>query len=281
MHLYKYIMAVLLLSFLIIQGCKKDDAVIDPAQTVDTSKPIEFQFYPKWGASPLALNTKYVTSAGDTVQFSTLKFYISEPALLDSTGKEVDIKDIDATAKVAHGSGMAIWLVDMSATTVAANGYYKFQAKGTPGKYRGVKFSVGVPFSENHKDAATQEAPLGPNSGMYWGWNPGYIFHMIEGKADSAGQQRDFGYHVGEDNRKATIRLASFVAPVTELVIAASGNYVRVDVDYSKLFQTGMVNPAGPLRPKTNVSERIHHVGPKNLADRIFANSQLMFSTQP
>jgi hypothetical protein len=271
---------VLVASLALMQGCKKDEAATAPT-TTDNSKPIELQFYPKWGAAPLALNTRYVNAAGDTVQFSTIKFYVSEPALVDSTGKEVELKDVDATAKVAHGSGLAIWLVDMSATTVAANGYYKFQVKGSPGKYRGVKFSVGVPFDENHKDAATQEEPLGPNSGMYWSWNPGYIFHKIEGRVDSAGQQKVLNYHLGEDNRKATIRLASLTAPVTEFTVGESGNVFKVDVDYSKLFVAGLNNPSLPMNTKMNVSERSHHVGPRNLADRIFANSQLMFARRP
>jgi hypothetical protein len=264
----------------VLQSCKKEETPMTPTP-VDNSKVIEMRFYPKWGTAPLTLNTRYTNAAGDTVQLSAIKFYVSEAALVDSTGKEFKLTDGDAHAKASHGSGLAIWLVDMSATTVAANGYYPFQAKGAPGKYRGVKFSVGVPFDENHKDAATQGEPLGPNSGMYWSWNPGYIFHKIEGRVDSAGQQKVLNYHLGEDNRKATIRLASFTVPVTEFVVGESNNVFKVDVDYSKLFIAGLNNPSLPMNVKMNVAERSHHVGPKNLADRIFANSQLMFAQQP
>lgn len=271
---------LLLTSLVLINGCKKDEGTTAPTP-VDNSKPIELRFYPKWGTAPLSLNTRYVNAAGDTVQFSTIKFYISETALVDTTGREILLADGDTHAKAAHGSGLAIWLVDMSATTVAANGYYKFLVKGNPGKYRGLKFSVGVPFSENHKDASTQSEPLGPNSGMYWSWNPGYIFHKIEGRVDSAGQSKVLNYHLGEDNRKAVIRLASLSGTVTEFIVGETNNIFKVDVDYSKLFTAGLNNPSLPMNVRMNPAERSHHVGPRNLADRIFANSQLMFARQP
>lgn len=217
-----------------------------------------------FGSSALTLNTPYYTSSGDTVQFTTLKFYVSEIALIDSFGVE-------------HPIG-SIHMADLSSADYTADGKVTLELEATPGFYRGLKFNVGVPFADNHKDAATQNAPLGASSGMYWSWNPGYIFHMIEGKTDSAGKSINFGWHVGEDTRNLTVRLASLTGTKTSFVVeSGKDNVFNVSADYSKLFDTGL-NPSGKLSPKNNPAERIHHVGPKNLADRIYANTSLMFS---
>jgi len=228
---------------------------------------VVLNFSGAFGASALNLNTKYTTSASDTVQFTTLKFYVSEIALIDSFGVE-------------HPIG-SIHMVDFSAADYTADGKFSLELEADPGFYRGLKFNVGVPFSENHKNAATQTAPLGASSGMYWSWNPGYIFHMIEGKTDSAGKAINFGWHVGEDTRNLTVRLATLSGTTKTSFTVESGkdNAFNVSADYSKLFDTGL-NPSGKLSPKNNVSERIHHVGPKNLADRIYANTSLIFSRQ-
>ena len=48
------------------------------------------------------------------------------------------------------------------------------------GDYVGLRFSVGVPFSENHKNAALAPAPLAQSS-LSWNWQQGYIFLRFEG----------------------------------------------------------------------------------------------------
>lgn len=48
------------------------------------------------------------------------------------------------------------------------------------GDYVGLRFSVGVPFSENHKSSALAPAPLAQSS-LSWNWQQGYIFLRFEG----------------------------------------------------------------------------------------------------
>jgi hypothetical protein len=156
--------------------------------------------------------------------------------------------------------------------------------KANPGTYRGVKFCVGVPFEENHKDAAQQSPPLGPNSDMFWGWNPGYIFHRIEGKADSALATVDFLYHIGIDNRKLTVMLANLTGASKSVfnVSATATNTFSINADYSQLFSVGM-NPPNAMLLRANPNERVTHSfgSAAALADRIFGNTQNMFSARP
>lgn len=260
------IIAITLISILFVAGCKDESDPIAPAPTTETEvHGISIRFYPKYGSSALALNKKYLNAAGDSVQMTKLMFYVSELSLIDTTGKYVAMTGLS--------------LVDFSTLT---NGYVEVKTKGPDGTYRGITFSVGVPTSLNHQDASTQAAPLGPNSGMYWAWNPGYIFHKIEGKVDSANAQKDFSFHIGEDSRKASIFLATMSgASKTSFVVAHHDtNSFSVAVDYSKFFSVGL-DGVSPMKLSQNVAERIHHVGPAQLANRTFANSTTLFSRIP
>jgi hypothetical protein len=253
------VIAVLALFF--ITGCKEDSDPLTPAPDAELHD-IAIRFYPKFGSSALAFNKKYLNAGGDSVQFTVLKFYLSEISLIDTTGKYIPMTGLS--------------LVDFSTLT---NGYVEVKTKGPDGTYRGITFSVGVPSSENHKDASTQAPPLGPNAGMYWAWNPGYIFHKVEGKADSVTTPIGFSYHIGEDSRKATILLATMsgTSKTSFVVEHHETNSFSVAVDYSKMFSVGL-DGVSPMKVTKNSSERIHHVGPAQLANRTFANSTTLFS---
>jgi len=261
------IISLLLLTFALIAGCSDNDSnPIDPhGHSGDTTATIALRFVPKFGEQRLLLDKKYLNAGGDSVQFTAIRFYLSEVALIDSLGAS-----IPATG---------IMLIDLGDPAVAEHGYAEVKLRGAPGTYRGLSFSIGVPTADNHKDAATQSLPLGPNSGMYWGWNPGYIFHMIEGKADSASGSVNFGYHIGEDNHKVTVMLATLTGPAaTTFTVNATGeNIFTVDADYSKLFAVGL-DGVTPMKLSTNAAERVHHMSPKNLVDRTTANTRTMFS---
>ncbi|MBX2992670.1 MAG: hypothetical protein KF749_16065 [Bacteroidetes bacterium] len=277
----KVTLLICVLTLAALTGCKKDENPVTDTTTPDTRKEVELRFFPKFGSTPLELNKRFMNANADSVWFTTLKFYLSETALVDTMGRLVPLESPSHTHKIAHEETPNIWMVDFSTATFSANGYVSVIVKGKPGKYRGIKFSVGVPYELNHRDVSTQLPPLGPNSGMYWSWNPGYIFHMMEGKVDSAGMPVNFLYHLGTDNRKVTASLAVLSGTVSEFVVSETApNVFSVDIDYSKLFTPGM-NGAAALNLRQNPSERMHHVGPANLADRIFLNTAAMFSRRP
>ena len=48
----------------------------------------------------------------------------------------------------------------------------------------GLRFTVGVPFAQNHQDQAAAPSPLNL-TGMFWSWQSGYKFVRIEGKTAS------------------------------------------------------------------------------------------------
>ncbi len=68
--------------------------------------------------------------------------------------------------------------------------------------------NIGVDDTRNHADpsAFPNSSPLNilNAGGLHWGWNPGYVFIAIEGKADTTGTlagpfDQNFTFHVGLD----------------------------------------------------------------------------------
>lgn len=261
------LLVIVLFSSLLLVSCKDDT---NPVTTPETNLVnLEVSFYPMFGSSNLQMNKKFRNAAGDSVQFTTLKFYLSNIVLLDSTGKTYPV------------TSDKVMMVDFSDAHVAEHGSFHVNVKVQPGTYRGLKFEVGVPYDENHKDASTQSLPLGPSSGMFWSWNSGYIFHKIEGKADSGSGSANisFLYHIGGDNRKVTAQIGTLSgASVTSFVVPAdgSGEY-GVNVDYSALFTTGLTGTA-PLSVSANTNERVAHGGA--LLDRVFLNTTAAFKAR-
>ena len=67
----------------------------------------------------------------------------------------------------------------------------------------GVRFTLGVPFDRNHRDATTAPAPLNTMS-MHWGWNGGYKFLRIDGA--STGVPDGFAIHIGSTGCEGDMR---------------------------------------------------------------------------
>jgi|GEM_PF-1275683 len=232
-------------------------------------------FLGRFGADTLRTGRKYLTAGGDSVRFEMAKFYVSEIALVDSTGKSHPL--------------IGTHLVDMFDSASQARGYAIVSVKAIPGTYSGVRFSVGVPFDENHRDPTTQSAPLGTESQMFWSWNSGYIFHRVEGKVDSAGSPKTFFYHIGTDNSKLQVNLFS-VTDTSKVIVVAGHHKVSTQgalakashevethlpilADYKHLFG----DSATGLRPALNTGDRQSH-GAGALANRVYANTQNIFS---
>jgi uncharacterized repeat protein (TIGR04052 family) len=121
------------------------------------------------------------------------RVYISTPALIDGTGKEVPIELEKNDWQYAN-----VALLNFAGKTGSCNGMSALNdsIKGTvpPGRYRGLSFIVGVPsFVKgddgkdvvlNHSNFATAPAPLDIQA-MAWNWQAGRKFMKIE--VDPAG----------------------------------------------------------------------------------------------
>lgn len=142
------------------------------------------------GEEKLQLHTgTYTNSTGETYSISLLQYFISNISVLQADGSNYTVPP-----------DSSYFLVKASDPTT------RFAKVNVPeGDYTTLTFTLGVDSLRNTMDISQRKGVLNPSggmeSGMYWGWNSGYIFFKLEGNADAApvdptGQHK-YRYHIG------------------------------------------------------------------------------------
>ncbi len=220
--------------------------------------PLTVQFNLMNGAQPFAFDQPLTSSAGQPLKVTFWRAYLSHFALVQADGTEVPVPGVVLADFEAGGATQNVKV---------------FAGDVPPGSYRGLRFDVGLPRDLNHQDASGQSAPLGVDSGMFWAWNPGYIFSRFEGEATVNGQVRPVALHMGEDQRRLTVNLADLQKPDTTLTMDAAGATVTVQADLARMMAQG-VNGA-PFDLSQATYQQVHG-GP--VADQLYLNLQGAFS---
>lgn len=255
--------AVLLASSLLF-GCGDrtvaPEACLSPP-TVEASAPItRLGVHFMAGAAPLHLGMELTSANGATFKTTKARMYLSRVALLGERGERVSAELVDEQGnRLPYG----VTLVDLE-NPDSLNVYVQAPA----GNYRGMTVSVGVPETcasgegLNHSDASAMAAPLDVDSDMYWSWNPGYVFLKFEGQVKDASGWEGFFYHVGGDERFASLELDTpFSIPPD------GGSGPELIADFNQL----LVSPTGAPKPDiTDSDERGVHGG--TLADVLAEN---------
>ncbi|MDX2006262.1 MAG: MbnP family protein [Meiothermus sp.] len=189
--------------------------------------PLELKINLRIGDQPLQFGQTYKTPTGLDYQIDLLRFYISDLALVRADGSEVKVEGIT--------------LVDFKRDQ-PTQGVSVLKANVPAGEYRGIRFNVGVPRELNHLDATNQAMPLGVNSGMFWAWNPGYIFYRLEGRALLPGGAQRWVVHMGTDAFRLPVRIQDLQTRNVRINVADAGGTVTLNLNVAAAFQPG---PAG------------------------------------
>lgn len=186
---FKNIFQVLVLSFaLSITACKKkEDDHHHDTPTPQQPGDVEIHLENRVGNLKFYLNEPYVTENGDTIKFTTFNFYVSNFQFIKEDGSLYTVpKD------------SCYFLVKADASESQELHFHDIPA----GKYKGVKFIIGVDSLKSAAPIEQRTGVLDPATGaagMYWSWNTGYIFVKAEGKykphPDSL--EKMFKYHIG------------------------------------------------------------------------------------
>lgn len=122
-------------------------------------EPVEIRFASTWGGAPVDCESRELA-------LTDLRFYVSDIELLGSGGKAEALGPV-ALIDLENGRGGC------------QNGTDALQASITgelpPGEYRGLRFTLGVPFDKNHANPLTAAPPL-DDPAMHWHWRSGYKF---------------------------------------------------------------------------------------------------------
>ena len=148
----------------------------------DSLVPITLRFRAMVDSAPFKCGTKYnnIGTSHASVVASDFRFYVSELKLVNAKGdtvravlraespwqdKDVALLDFeDGTASCANGTPET-----RDAVVVMA----------PAGDYKGVVFTLGVPFNRNHEDLAKAPPPLSLSQ-MFWAWQSGHKFLRID-----------------------------------------------------------------------------------------------------
>lgn len=165
---------------LLASACgSEDESALDASQPLA----VELRFDATIGGVTAACDVEYagLGSAGASAMLADARMFVSEIQLRTTDGEwrtvELDQDTIWQTANVA--------LLDFENDTGSCDGTGTEETNSlvtgqiAPGEYRGLRFTVGVPFELNHLDDATAPAPLN-SPGMFWQWQDGYKFLKVD-----------------------------------------------------------------------------------------------------
>ncbi len=145
-----------------------------------TNVDYHLKFYPVFNKSNLVLNTEYYQiNNNDSIQFETLKFYISEIEFLNN----------DKTVWKEKNSFHLLNATETKTLLIELNLKQKIN-------FNQIKFNLGIDSATNVSGAMGGD--LDPTNGMYWTWQSGYINFKLEGKSNLCKtRNNEFQFHLG------------------------------------------------------------------------------------
>ena len=190
-------LSLLCIAMLLSSCSKKDDVAPDFNESNLAQLSVEFDNIV--GDRTLALNNSanlYTNAAGEKFSISSLQYFISNIEVSTTAGK-VYVVNQDSSYFLISGSDKVT----------------RFAKVRVPeGDYSKLKFTLGVDSLRSTMALEKRTGVLDPAyggghdlSGMYWGWNSGYIFFKFEGNSDVISYdvngdptgKHQFKYHIG------------------------------------------------------------------------------------
>ena len=167
-----------------------------------------------------------------------LRFYVADISVLDGDGNLTPVRlhrdEIWQQEKIT--------LIDLEhggANCINGTGGVNQILRGAvpAGDYKGLQFTLGVPFDFNHRDPLLAEAPL-DDAAMHWHWRGGYKF--LRAGIGNAGDS--FWIHLGSTGCAGTIQnITGCTAPnrVTVTLNDIAPRQAAVVIDLAGLIKPG------------------------------------------
>jgi uncharacterized repeat protein (TIGR04052 family) len=167
------------------------------AAWAQAAEPVTIRFRAVVGAEDLVCGKSYagIGTTKSTITPRDFRFYVHNLRLVDAAGHEVPVQ-LDQDEKWQLDD---VGLLDFEdATGSCGNGTPDRNdlLKGTAprGDYRGLRFTLGVPFAKNHTDLTKMPSPLNLTA-LAWVWNAGRKFARLD--FSSTGAPRGYAIHLG------------------------------------------------------------------------------------
>lgn len=171
-----------LLPLAFLTSCQDDKKSPEPVNPNQTGT-LTLKFENVVGAQALLLNTNdYTNAASETFKVTAFKYYVSNIKVERTDGSFYTVPQ-----------DSSYFLIDEA---VPASKSVKL--KVPYGSYKGFTFILGVDSLRNTMDLTRRTGALDPANGMYWAWNSGYKFLLLEGTSPAITSSGGvFKIHVG------------------------------------------------------------------------------------
>jgi uncharacterized repeat protein (TIGR04052 family) len=181
------------------------------------TRKVAIRFSGRVGDKPFACGQAYdgIGTTGSRITPSDFRFYVSDVQLIDSTGKAVAV-DLEQDDRWQYRNVALLDFEDRTGPCLTGTSETHDVVMGTvpAGSYRGLRFTLGVPFDLNHADSTIAPSPLNLTS-LFWNWQAGYKFLRIDlastGRAQDLkpGDMPRFGDREGSNRLGFAIHLGS------------------------------------------------------------------------
>ncbi len=199
------------------------------AGCADGAEAVSIRFRAMVGGEELACGQKYagIGTTKSTITPRDFRLYLHNIRLIDEAGKEIAI-ELKQDGKWQLDNLALLDFEDGFGACQNGNAETNGEVVGSvPGgvKYRGLRFTLGVPVEKNHTDLMAMPSPLNLTA-MAWLWTAGRKFARLD--FSSTGAPRGFIVHLGSTGctpgrclspNRPEIELADF-DPAKDVVIA-------------------------------------------------------------
>ncbi len=168
------------------------------------------KFSPSFGSEKLSADSVYYLNVSDSIQITSLRFYVSNMELLDNN------KSVWIDSNPFH-------LID------AFNEKTLSVIVPSNISYSKLKFNLGIDSTTNVSGAMGGD--LDPTKGMYWTWQSGYINFKLEGTSNiSKTRHNEFQFHLGGYQHP-------FNSLQTVFIEITSKSTIEINIDLLQIFQ--------------------------------------------
>ena len=151
------------------------------------------------GSQPFSCSTSYIV-AGQRVRAADFRFYVHGLELVKADGTTVPLQLKDDGRWQQGGVALLDFENKEEACTNGTPDMRTIiEASLPPGDHArtGLRFTLGVPFAQNHQDATVAASPLNLSS-LFWNWQGGYKFARVDlVTTDANGTRVGFPIHLG------------------------------------------------------------------------------------
>jgi hypothetical protein len=151
-----------------------------PKPVVEEQGTVEFEFVPLFKGVPYTKGTEITLEGGDKLTINELKFFIDNIRFVTLDTKEYGVSGIEGDS-----SQVGLYLVDILETNSSATFSNTFKFKTKVGEYADIRMDMKVPSKYNLAEISKNPFPVNQSRGMYWSWNSGFKFFVLNGTSPS------------------------------------------------------------------------------------------------